>query len=285
MPQTIVTPSMCIRSRTLLHDLDRAGRAAHHPRPQAGEVEAPELGLLELGDEHGRHAVERGAALVLDRLEHGAGLERLAGDDQARTVHHAGEAAEHHAEAVVERHRHAHPVELRVVQYAAREVGVVDDVVVRERRALGEARGARRVLDVDGLIRTKARLALDQLVRAQARAGGQELLPVVLEHDDLAHLRAFAMDVEEHAEVVRVAEAARHDEHADTGLAEGIGQLGRLVGRIDRDEDRTRRARRRVASRPTRSGWAPRCRRGRPWRRRGRARRVPRARPVAQSSS
>ena len=39
------------------------------------EVEAVELGVVELGDEHGRHAVERGAALLLDRLQDGQRIE------------------------------------------------------------------------------------------------------------------------------------------------------------------------------------------------------------------
>ena len=60
---------MCIRSIDLAHDLDRARRAGHDPGPQAREVEVVEVGVVELGDEHRRHAVERRAALVLHRLE------------------------------------------------------------------------------------------------------------------------------------------------------------------------------------------------------------------------
>ena len=41
------------------HHLDRAGRAGHDAGAQRGQVEFCEFGMIELGDEHGRHAVER----------------------------------------------------------------------------------------------------------------------------------------------------------------------------------------------------------------------------------
>ena len=58
--------------------------------------------MVELGDEHRRHAVERGAALGGDGLEHGLRLETFAGIDHRRAVGDAGEVAQHHAEAVIE---------------------------------------------------------------------------------------------------------------------------------------------------------------------------------------
>ena len=72
------------------------------------------------------------------------------------------EVAHHHAEAVVERHRHADPVIGGVAAARADEVAVVEDVVVRQRRALGEASGAAGVLDVDRVVEGQARLALGQ---------------------------------------------------------------------------------------------------------------------------
>ena len=52
-----------------LHDLDRAGAARHDAGAQRGEIEAREVGMVELGDEHRRHAVKRGAALRFDGFE------------------------------------------------------------------------------------------------------------------------------------------------------------------------------------------------------------------------
>jgi hypothetical protein len=53
---------------------------------------------------------------------------------------------------VVERHRDADPVGFRVVTQLANEESVGEDVVVRQRRTLREARGTRGVLDVDGIV-------------------------------------------------------------------------------------------------------------------------------------
>ena len=47
-----------------------------------------------------------------------------------------------------------------------------------------------------------------------------------------------AARLREHRDVVRVPEAAGHDQQAHAGLAERVRQLGRLVGRVDGDEDR-----------------------------------------------
>src|SRR5581483_7371339 len=136
----------------LFHDLHRAGRAGHDARPQRGEVEALELGALELGDEHRRHAVEAGAALLGHGPQRRDGLEAGFGDDDGRPVGGAGQVAEDHPEAVVEGDRDADPVGLGVAAGLADEVAVVQDVVVRQRGALGESGRAARVLDVDGVV-------------------------------------------------------------------------------------------------------------------------------------
>ena len=78
------------------------------------QVELAEARMVELGDEHRRHAVERRAALGLDRLEHRERVERLAGHDHAGAVRGAGQVAQDHAEAVIERHRDADAVALGV---------------------------------------------------------------------------------------------------------------------------------------------------------------------------
>ena len=56
----------------LAHQRLGTERAGHDAGAQRGEIEALELRILELGEEHRRHAVERRAALALDRLEHAA---------------------------------------------------------------------------------------------------------------------------------------------------------------------------------------------------------------------
>src|SRR5215471_16580213 len=79
-------------------------------------------------------------------------LEAGGGDDDAGTVRGAGEVAENHAEAVVERHRDADPVGLGVPAAFPDEEPVIEDVVVGQGRALGEARRPAGVLDVDRVV-------------------------------------------------------------------------------------------------------------------------------------
>src|SRR5262245_29402163 len=136
----------------LAHDLDRAGRAGHDAGAEAGEIEALELGMLQFGDEHGRHAVQAGAALGLDCAQHGERVEAFGGIDHGRAVHGAGQIAHHHVEAMIERHGNAEAVAFTQAHGEADEIGVVEDVAVGERGALGQAGGAAGELDVDPLV-------------------------------------------------------------------------------------------------------------------------------------
>ena len=70
---------MCIRSTHCFITSTGHGEPAMTPVRSVRQVELVEVGVAELGDEHRRHAVERGAALGLDRLEHGAGSNASAG--------------------------------------------------------------------------------------------------------------------------------------------------------------------------------------------------------------
>ena len=79
-----------------------------------------------------------GAALVVDGLQHGERLEAFGREDHAGAVRDAGEVAEHHAEAMIERHGNAKPVARREPHGLADEIAVVEDVVMGERRAFGQ---------------------------------------------------------------------------------------------------------------------------------------------------
>ncbi len=144
----------------------------------------------------------------------------------------AGEVAEDHAEAVVERHGDADAVGLGVAAQLAHEVAVVEDVVVRERRALGEARGAARVLDVDRVVEAQ----LGKLGRGVA--AGQQLVPRRrVEEDHALQRRAARADLLDHRCVVGRLERGRGDEHPAARLVERVLELGGAVGRVDVDED------------------------------------------------
>ncbi len=121
----------------LAHHLDRTWRAGHDSSAQRGEVEAREFWMLKLGNEHRRHAVERGAFLLRDRRQRNEWIKPLAGINHGRTMGHGREVAHHHTEAMIERHRDANAVVLCQRHRAPDEIAVVEYVVMRERDALG----------------------------------------------------------------------------------------------------------------------------------------------------
>ncbi len=77
-----------------------ADGAGHDAGTQRGEVEAFELGMLQLGDEHGGDAVEGGGGFLADGLERGERVEAIAGIDHGGPVGDTAEIAHDHAETV-----------------------------------------------------------------------------------------------------------------------------------------------------------------------------------------
>ena len=90
-----------------------------------------EIGMVEFGDKHRRHAVKRRATLGFDRLQRRQRIKALARIDHRRAMRKAAEIADHHAEAMIERHRNAQPVALGEPDRLAHEETVVEDVVVQ----------------------------------------------------------------------------------------------------------------------------------------------------------
>ena len=165
------------RALDLLHHLHRARRPRHDARAQARQVVAREVGMVQLGDEHRGHAVQRGRPLRLGRLEDGRRIEALARVDHGGPVRHAAEVAHDHAEAVIERHGDEEPVAVREAEELRREVPVVQDIVMAERGALRVAGGAARVLDVDRVVELLLALPPRQVLGAHRRRLRQQLGP------------------------------------------------------------------------------------------------------------
>ena len=111
------------------------------------------FGMIELGDEHGRHAVQRRAFLPLDGLQRRQRIEALAGIDHGR----AERDARRDCPSPCRSNDRAAP-ECRCGRASVRriarptKIAVVEDVVVRQRHALGRAGGAAGELDVDGIV-------------------------------------------------------------------------------------------------------------------------------------
>ena len=77
------------------------------------------------------------------------------GQHHRGAVRHAGQIAQHHPEAVIERHRNAKPVAVSEAHPLTHPEAVVEEVVVSEHRAFGEAGGARGVLDIDDIVKVQ----------------------------------------------------------------------------------------------------------------------------------
>ncbi len=159
------------------HHFDRTRRAGHDAGAQRGEIKLFEIGMVKFGDEHRGHAVQRGATLLCHTLQSVAWAEVRRGQNHRRAVRDADEVAEHHAEAMIERHGNAQPVAMCEAHPLANEEGVVEDVVVRKHRALRETRRAGGVLDVNDVVEFERGLALGELGRRDAVGEGKQLAP------------------------------------------------------------------------------------------------------------
>ena len=158
MPQTMVTSPMCIRVCTCFITSTGHGAPAMIPVRSDDRSNSREPRVIQLRDEHRRHAVERRAALGLHRFEH---RERRRTIRRARRCTRRGSCSRG-CRAPCRSSGRTAPGRTRgrarcSASAAAGEVGVVEDVVVRERRALREPGRAGRVLDVDRVVELQRR--------------------------------------------------------------------------------------------------------------------------------
>ncbi len=142
---------MCISSMT--RRISGSGQSEPAMTPVLSDVRSnvPEVRVLELGQEHRRHAVQRRASLAMDGLEHAP---RIEGFDrtQAGAVRVRAKHADHAAETVEQRHAQAQPVGGGQADSGAERLAVVDDVAAGEHHAFREPGGSRRVLHVDHVV-------------------------------------------------------------------------------------------------------------------------------------
>ena len=175
------------------------------------------------------------------RLQGRRRVEARRRDDHRGAVGGAGQVAHHHAEAVVERHRDAHPVPLPCSRTScADEVAVVEDVVVRQRRALGEAGRPGGVLDVDRVVRPTARPARRPASPCHARRPTASRSSHASEPISTTERswRAVRSDLLDHARVVGGLELpAPTTSMRDAGLVEHVLELVRAVAGVDVDQD------------------------------------------------
>ena len=192
---------------------------------------------------------------------------------------------------------------------AADEIAVVEDVVMRQRHALGRARGAAGELDVDGIVELQRLGRVPQAARGAARrpcratssnamVPGHAGPPIWITarscgsraacNSPGVRCREFRQQRVQHLHVVGGLERGRGDDRGASDLGQREFEFAEAIGGIDGDEDRARLSRRRIASAsiPAGSATTPRSARRAP----GRARESPppahrRARQIPSRSS
>src|SRR6516162_1337632 len=114
-------------------------------------------------------------------------IEALARIDHRRAVRQATEIADHHPEAVIERHRDAHPVVLGQLHRFADEKAVIENVVVAKRGTLWEPGSAAGELDIDRVVELQFFFERGKMrPRRRARQARNFVKPHHSGHDSLA---------------------------------------------------------------------------------------------------
>ena len=222
-----------------LHHRNRARRAGHDAGPQTGQVVGAEVRQSQLGDEHGRHAVQGRTALSLNRLQGQRRIEARRRNDHRRPVRGAAQVAHAHPEAVVVGHRDTHPICFGVAAALADEEPVVEQIVMGQSRTLREPGGARGVLDVDRVVRRELPLPRrEQSVIGRPPRVDQPIPGRVPDEDHVTKIGTVAAYLGHHRAVVAGLELRRADQHRDAGLPQDVRELVRPVRRIDVDHDR-----------------------------------------------
>ena len=119
--------------------------------------------MVEFGDEHGRHSIERRTPFLMYGGKYDERVELLDHDlcaSMGETVH----GGEHHAEAMEERHTDAEFVLVGEAHRLAREETIVGNVVMREHHPFWKSRGARCILHVNHVVAIDALFHLQEML-------------------------------------------------------------------------------------------------------------------------
>ncbi len=163
--------------QNVLHHLDRAGTARHNAGAHMRKVGGGEQLMLQHRDKHGRHAVYGGNLLFVNRLQRQTGrVSRYR--NHRRAVGDAGGHRQHHPEAVEHRHMNQKAVGCREIHTVADIFAVVDDVVMAQHHAFGEAGRAGGVLHVADVVAVQHRGALVYLLQRRVFRHRHRVVPV-----------------------------------------------------------------------------------------------------------
>ena len=150
----------------------------------------------------------------------------------------AAKVAHHHAEAVVERHWNADSVVFGVPTALTNEVAVIENVAVGKCCALRQTRGARGVLDVDGIGIHQTLRTLFHFVTRDPLSALEKCIPCwVIKEDRFTNLGALFSDIGPHLPVVACLEFWRCEQHDRARLVESKLKFMGSVCRINAHHD------------------------------------------------
>ncbi len=115
----------------LLHHRLGAWRASHNAGAQAGQIKAIEFRVVELGDKHGRYAMQGGTFFLGDNAQDTVRFKGFTGEDSRRAMANTTQVANHHAEAMVERYGDAHLVFMGKTHHIAVDLAIIQHITVR----------------------------------------------------------------------------------------------------------------------------------------------------------
>ena len=125
------------------HQFGRDHRAAGDRNLRRRHVERRRVQALHHGDQHGRHAQNRGHLLALEQAQHGGRIELL--DEEHRAAGLERAEGNHAAAAGVEHRHEIRPYRIRPrIRAPGEETRIVGERPVRQHRPLGESRWCRR---------------------------------------------------------------------------------------------------------------------------------------------
>ena len=206
-----------------------------------------EIGMVEHGDEHGRHHERVGAAVGLEQLE-GQPRVEVGHDDVGAVPRDGGEFRHRAAADVVHRHRVDTHVAVSHSRAFADECGLVDDALVVQQCTLGEPGGARGVLDLHGV--GGARCVGNSAAGSPEARNSDHSSNAMM----FAKCGSFGIARTRRSRAGRRPRYDRDEEQADgAGLAKNVLEFVRAIRRVDRDDDHPRHGDRLLQDDPLRA--------------------------------
>jgi len=208
--------------------------------------------MVQLGDEHRRHAVQRRTAFAVHRRQHFQRIEIL-DHHHRRTVRNHRTDPQHATETMEQRHANQQSVGRSKMHPVADRQPVVQDIVTGQHHPFRESGRPGRILHIDLVVTVHPRLGPFELVVADQRPelhqfgsivhAAQFLLSDVNHVPQLRKLLAaqlsalrglqFRNQVVQDLHIVAVAVAVHHTHRMDIGVFHDVFEFGVLVVRID----------------------------------------------------